>query len=338
MTGLTRRSFLKIAAVASGAVLGMPSFWRTAQAQTTLRLALVESGIPGADDALQHILAEWGNANHVQVQADFYGYPTAVVAAEARSKTGHDIVHLQNFASLLYKEKLEPLDDVAAGILQQYGDFHDNARNLSYHGGTWISLPLAVGSYSYPMVTRIDSWQQEAGLDVTELFPVDASKRQVQKIATFTYDALLVACKRLAAAGHMFGMPISACEDANLWLWALLAAFGSTPVTNTRDIAIESEATRIGIEFVVELSQSMPRDIYNWIGTSNNRWIGSGNGSATLNPPSAWVIARREQPAVAAQLWHHDVPAGPHGRFRGATFGAMASGASHRTSRPPRIC
>jgi ABC-type glycerol-3-phosphate transport system substrate-binding protein len=31
-------------------------------------------------------------------------------------------------------------------------------------------------------------------------------------------------------------------------------------------------------------------------------------------------VAKRLQPAVAAQLWHHDVPAGPHGRFRGSFF------------------
>ena len=71
MTGITRRSFLTTAAAASGAVLGLPGLWRPAQAQTTLRLALGSHSVPGADEAMQQLLAEWGKANHVQVQADF---------------------------------------------------------------------------------------------------------------------------------------------------------------------------------------------------------------------------------------------------------------------------
>ncbi|HSA80337.1 MAG TPA: hypothetical protein VLE23_05910, partial [Geminicoccaceae bacterium] len=50
----------------------------------------------------------------------------------------------------------------------------------------------------------------------------------------------------------------------------------------------------------------------------NNRWIISGNGSCIQNPPSAWTVAVRDQPEVGAQLWHHDTPSGPAGRFRGA--------------------
>ncbi len=64
----------------------------------------------------------------------------------------------------------------------------------------------------------------------------------------------------------------------------------------------------------------MPKDIYGWDDASNNRWIISGKGSAIQNPPSAWSVAKRTQPANAAQMWHHDTPKGPAGRFRGALF------------------
>jgi hypothetical protein len=212
------------------------------------------------------------------------------------------------------------LNDVAEGIINQYGDFDANARYCAYQHGTWLSLPLSSNSFSLPLVSRIAYWQQDAGIDVTKLFPADATQRQAKKIATFTYDTFLAACKRPAAAGHRFGHAISPWGEGNLWLGPLLASFGALPVTATGDIAIESDATLAGIEFVVELSQSMPRDIHSWDNVSNSNWIISGNGSAILNHPGAWIVARRAQPAVAAQLWHHDVPAGPHGRFRGSFF------------------
>ncbi|GIX46122.1 MAG: hypothetical protein KatS3mg131_0333 [Candidatus Tectimicrobiota bacterium] len=62
----------------------------------------------------------------------------------------------------------------------------------------------------------------------------------------------------------------------------------------------------------------MPKEIYGWDDASNNRWLISGKGSAIINPPSAWAVAKRDRPEVAAQCWHHDVPRGPQGRFRGS--------------------
>ena len=34
-----------------------------------------------------------------------------------------------------------------------------------------------------------------------------------------------------------------------------------------------------------------------------------------MNPPSAWAVAKRDAPEIAAQCWTHGFPAGPKGRF-----------------------
>ena len=34
-----------------------------------------------------------------------------------------------------------------------------------------------------------------------------------------------------------------------------------------------------------------------------------------MNPPSAWAVAKRDAPEVAAQCWTHGFPSGPKGRF-----------------------
>jgi ABC-type glycerol-3-phosphate transport system substrate-binding protein len=64
----------------------------------------------------------------------------------------------------------------------------------------------------------------------------------------------------------------------------------------------------------------MPKEIYGWDDASNNRWIISGKGGCISNPPSAWAVAKRTRPDIAAQLWHHDMPKGPKGRYRGALY------------------
>jgi hypothetical protein len=41
----------------------------------------------------------------------------------------------------------------------------------------------------------------------------------------------------------------------------------------------------------------------------------SGKGAMNMNPPSAWAVAKRDAPQIAAQCWTHGFPAGPKGRF-----------------------
>jgi ABC-type glycerol-3-phosphate transport system substrate-binding protein len=89
-------------------------------------------------------------------------------------------------------------------------------------------------------------------------------------------------------------------------------------VSADSEVTVDSDGTRAALEYMKELTQYMPEDVYAWDDAGNNRWIISGTGSCIQNPPSAWAVAVRDQPDVGAQLWHHDTPAGPQGRFRGS--------------------
>ena len=59
----------------------------------------------------------------------------------------------------------------------------------------------------------------------------------------------------------------------------------------------------------------LPADAQSWDNSSNNRALIAGNSSFIYNPPSAWAVAVRDAPAIAADTWHFPVPAGPKGRF-----------------------
>ena len=60
-----------------------------------------------------------------------------------------------------------------------------------------------------------------------------------------------------------------------------------------------------------------PPEVYAWDDAGNNRWLISGKGSSIMNPPSAWAVAKRDNPTVAANCWTHPMPKGPKGRFVG---------------------
>jgi hypothetical protein len=321
MEPTSRRNFLKTAAggAAAATVVGFP---HVSRAQTKLTLGLWDHWVPGANDVLKGIIEEWGRANKVEIAIDFItsiGNKLDLTgAAEYRAGAGHDIIAFGTWNGTLYKDKLEPMSDVAETLIKKYGNFNENATYLNFQDGRWVTLPSPIGSHTYPLETRMDLWKQHAGIDVREIFPVDARKRVPGKVQAWDWKMFLAGAKKVHAAGFPFGASIAENTDSNDWLGPLFASHGVVPMNDKGEVTIESDATVGVIEYLRELTQFMPKEIYGWDDASNNRWLISGKGSAIINPPSAWTVAKRDQPAVAAQVWHHDVPRGPKGHFRGA--------------------
>ncbi len=317
----SRRQFLKTAAlgVAATTLAGIPE---VARAQARLSLGLWDHWVPGANDVLKGIINDWGKANRVDITIDFItsiGNKLQLTgAAEYRAGTGHDIMAFSTWDGTFYKDKLEPLNDVAEAVIKKYGPYNENAVYLNRQDGQWITLPSPIGSHTYPLETRMDLWKQHAGVDVQEMFPADVKKRDRKKVDAWDWKAFLDGARKVHGAGFPIGCSIAANTDSNDWLGPLFASYGSYPMDDKGTITIESEATLEALEYLKELVKSMPPDIYGWDDASNNRWLISGKGSAIFNPPSAWTVAKRDRPEVAAQVWHHDVPRGPKGRFRGS--------------------
>ena len=319
MAHQTRRRFLKTTALATGATLAAP-YIKSARSAGTLSLGMWDHWVPGANDVLAKMCQDWGAANNVEVTLDFItsiGFKNIVTAAaEARARTGHDIFALPTWQVTVHKDSLEPVDELVAELAKQYGPYNDTAAYLCQHDGSWKAIVAPTGSHTYPMVSRLDYWKDIAGIDLLSLFP--AGERDQAKIdAEWTYDNFLAGAKKLHEAGHSFGNPIGPTSDSQDWLGPLFLSFGSEMVNANGDVTVDSDATRAALEFMKELTAAMPPDVYAWDDAGNNRWIVSGTGSCIQNPPSAWAVAVRDQPDVAKQLWHHDTPSGPAGRFRG---------------------
>ena len=339
ITKSTRRVFLQTTTIAAGTALATP-YVKSARSAGKVSVALWDHWVPGANETMRQIIEHWGAANNVEVVVDFLEAGTAenplaqTMAAEARDRSGHDLVWLWDFEAVRHKNALEPVDDIVEALIADYGPFAENASYLGQHDGTWRAVAAPCGSHSYPMVSRLDLWQEHAGIDLQAMFP--AAERDPAAADGWTYQAFLEGCRQLHAVGYPFGNPISSGSDSEMWLAPLLLAFGSQLMTGDGNISVDSDSTRSALDFVKELTQYMPDDIYEWENVSNNRWIIEDKGSAIHNPPSAWAVAKDEAPDIAAQLWHHDVPAGPSGRYRGADpafFGIWSFAANKAAAR-----
>ncbi len=315
----SRREFLKTTAL-SAAILAAPPFVRTSHAAGSLSVAFADHWVPGANEVLKGFVDEWAAANKVDVTLDFItteGFKDIVTAtAEAQAKTGHDLMSHPTWQVAVHQNSLEVVDDVVKEMTAKYGEYNPNAKYLARFDGQWYAVPTSVQDQSFPMVTRMDIWKEHAGIDVKQIFPASPN-RDKAAVAAWTYENFLEGAKKVHKAGKGFGNPIGQTGDSQMWLGALLKSFGSSLVDENGEITVDTDATRAAIEFMRELVQYMPPDVYGWDDGSNNRWIISGKGSAIQNPPSVWAVARRDAPQVAEQLWHHDCPAGPAGRYRG---------------------
>ncbi len=314
---LHRRKFIKGLSATSGYVIAAP-YVKTSHSAGRLLLGLWDHWIPGANDVLENIIVAWGEKNGVEIKVDFItsiGNKLLLTAqAESRAKTGHDIFSQPTWYCSMFRHRLEPLDDVVEDIISKQGPLLDSAKFYAHLDGHWRGSPAPTGSFFDSMVSRFDLFKEHAGIDLQTMFPANEN-RDANLINNWNWDAFLLASEKLYKAGKPFGATIGATPDSR-WLSALFTSYGAELVNKNGEITVDSDEVRQVLEYMSKLTEFMPKSIYAWDDSSNNRWIISGQGSAIFNPASAWAVAKRDNPEIANKLWHHDVPRGPKGRYR----------------------
>jgi ABC-type glycerol-3-phosphate transport system substrate-binding protein len=316
----TRRTVLKTAALTSAAVITAP-YVRGAYAAGSLSLGVWDHWVPGANNALIKVCNEWGAKNKVDVKIDFITSQgekdKLTAAAEAQAGTGHDIMSHRDWNIRIHQAVLEPLDDVIATLIKQYGPISPVAEYLAKIKGAWRGIPTAIGSQVKPCCSRIDLFKQHAGIDLQDMFPADESKYDKAKTDKWTWDLYVDTAQKLYKAGFPVGQPMGQTSDAVDWVGALFNSYGVVFVDAKDNIKIDSNETRQAMEIARKIMEVSPPEVYAWDDAGNNRWLISGKGSSIMNPPSAWAVAKRDNPTVAANCWTHPVPKGPKGRFVG---------------------
>jgi ABC-type glycerol-3-phosphate transport system substrate-binding protein len=309
---MSRRKALKLGAAAAALPL---IHVRAAGAAGKLSVGFGDHWVPGANDVMKKQVAAWSDKTKVDVQADFItsigNKLLLTMAAEAQADAGHDVLAFGQWNALNHADKLEPVDDVMKRLTDQFGPTNHVCEYLGKYKNHWIAVPTV--SLMQPPCGRISVLREKAGIDVTEMYP--AKEGGSPTADNWTYDTMLKAAEACQKANMTFGLGLGQTYDSVDWVGAMFRAFGAALVDGEDDITVKSDEVRQVLEYAQKLAKWLPADAASYDDASDNRALISGKSALIFNPPSAWAVAKRDNPSVAADCWTFAAPAGPKGRF-----------------------
>jgi ABC-type glycerol-3-phosphate transport system substrate-binding protein len=309
-----RRRFVGGTAALSTALVAAP-FVRGAYAAGKLSVGFWDHWVPGANKATEAAARAWAEKEKVELQVDFITSQgnklILTAAAESQARSGHDILALGSWDCARYSEQLAPVDDIMAPAIKANGEASAITTYLGKIGGKWLGVPATPGAQFKGPASRIDLMKQHAGIDVQAMYPVGAPP----KAENWNYDTFLKAAAACHKAGVPFGIGLGTTADSVDTCGAIFQGFGAELVNAKGDITVKSDNVKKALEYWKQLVQYLPPDAPSWDDATNNRTFVAGKTALIMNPPSAWAVARRDQPKIAEQTWHHGMAAGPAGRY-----------------------
>jgi ABC-type glycerol-3-phosphate transport system substrate-binding protein len=309
---VSRRSALTLGAAAALPLVHI----RTGRAAGKVSVAFWDHWVPEGNDVMRKQCEAFGKANQVEVQADFVtsvgSKNILTIAAEAQAKTGHDIQQLPGWEVQNHADSLEPIDDVMKRLTAKYGGVTKAAEYLFTSKGHWLAVPCSAGNQNKGPCGRI-SVLKAAGLDVVKMYP--PASGATPDAENWTYDTMLKVAEACQKAKMTFGVGLGTTPDSVDTAGAMFAAFGAEVVNAKGEVTVGSDAVTHVLEYAQQLVKFLPADAVSYDDASNNRALISGQSALVWNPPSAWAVAKRDAPAVAADCWTFPAPKGPKGRF-----------------------
>lgn len=310
---VSRRQAIKLAAATAALPL---VHIRTAGAAGKVSIGFWDHWVPGANDTMKQQVDAWAAKNHVDVEVDFItstGNKLQLTGvAEAQAKAGHDALTFFNWDVYNVSDALEPVDDVMQRLVAKNGAVDPTCAYLAKAKGHWVAVPSSSGTQTKPPCARI-SWFKKHGLDVVEMYPAKPEHTALQD--AWTWDEFLKYAEYAAKDDMTFGLGTNGPSDATDMHGALFKAFGATLVDKDNNIKLDSPEVMQVLEYAQKLVKFYPKDSASYDDASNNRALISGKSALIFNPPSAWAVAKRDAPQVAADCWTFSSPVGPKGRF-----------------------
>jgi ABC-type glycerol-3-phosphate transport system substrate-binding protein len=311
---ISRRQFVATTAIASAALVSSP-YVRSAHAAGKLSIGFWDHWVPGANDTSKALVKEWAEKEKVDVSIDYItsqGDKNLVtIAAEAQAQQGHDILAMPTWWPHANSDLLEPVNDIMEPLIKQNGTVNNTVQYLGQLDGKWLGVPTCLGSQIKGPCSRIDLMKKYANIDVQEMYPAGSPP----KADNWTLDTFLKAAEACQKGGYAFGIGLGQTSDSVDSAGAFFQSFGAELVNAKGDLTVKTDNVRQALEFYKKLIAFLPPDVAAWDDANNNKWLISGKGAMIMNPPSAWAVAKRDAPEIAAQCWTHGFPSGPKGRF-----------------------
>lgn len=312
---VSRRQAVRLSAAATALPL---VHVRTAGAAGKLNIGFWDHWVPGANPVLRTQVDTWAQQNKVEVTVDFItttgGKLQLTPAAETQAKTGHDVMTFISWDVQNYADSLDPVDEVMDSLQAANGPVNRVCSYLAKYKGHWVAVPASNGTQTKPPCARI-SWFRKHGLDLTAMYPAHDDRNALQD--QWTWENFLKYAEAAQKDGMTFAMGMGGGlnTDATDTHGAIFAAFGGTLIGADGKSQLRSDGTRQAMEYAQRLVKFYPANAVSFDDASNNRALISGRSALIFNPPSAWAVAKRDAPGVAADCWTFPAPAGPKGRF-----------------------
>jgi ABC-type glycerol-3-phosphate transport system substrate-binding protein len=315
-SGVSRRDVLKLGAAAAASAALPLVHVRTARAAGKLSVGFWDHWVPAGNAAMKKQVAAWAKKSKVEVTADFItsvgGKNLLTIAAEAQAKTGHDIQAYPTWQVGNYAQDLEPVDDVVGALAKKYGEINPVSEYLAKIKGHWMAVPSSSGSQYKPSCARISFFKAQ-GLDVQAMYP--AKPEHTSLSDQWTWDTFLKYAEPAQKDNMPFAIGLGQTSDNVDWVGALFRSFGAELVDAKGNITVKSDPVKQALEYMMKLTKFLSNEVYSYDDASNNRALISGKTALIFNPPSAYAVAKRDNPSIAADCWTFPTPAGPKGRF-----------------------
>jgi ABC-type glycerol-3-phosphate transport system substrate-binding protein len=311
-----RRITRRTAVAAAAAALPLVHI-RTAGAAGKLNVGFWDHWVPGANEVMRRQVMEWAEKSKVETTIDFItsvgGKLMLTQQAEYQARKGHDILPVANWEVRNLGDRMEPVDDLVDYLQKQYGQYAPAYSYLGKVKNRWVAVPSSTGSANLTLCGRISLIRQLAGIDIREMYPAAPSPHEIGQ--AWDYDAFMKVAEACFNGGVPFGMGLGSTGDSINNTGAWYAAFGAELIDSNGKITIDSDNMRRFLEWAQRFVKFLPADARSYDDASNNRALISGKSAMIMNPPSAWAVAKRDSPAVAADCWTFPMPKGPAGRF-----------------------
>ena len=212
-------------------------------------------------------------------------------------------------------DDLEPVDDVMGRLTAKYGQTNEAVEYLARSKGHWLAVPSSSGTQMKGPCGRISILKDAAGIDVVAMFPGQAGHAAGRR-------GVDLGCPPEGRRGLRQGRQAvrhRARHDVRFGRYRRLRCSPPTAPnwsTPRATITVKSDAVRQVLEYAQRLVKVLPKDAVSYDDASNNRALISGQSALIWNPPSAWAVAKRDAPAVAAECWTFPAPCRPEGALR----------------------
>jgi multiple sugar transport system substrate-binding protein len=254
--------------------------------------------VEAEDVAFMKIVDAFQKATGVTITVTNESYEDVQPKASVAANTGQGLDMVWGLYSLphLFPTKVLDVTDVADYLGGKYGGWTPSAEAYCKTGNKWVGIPVATsgGLLNY----RISA-VEKAGF---KEFPKDTA-------------GFLELCKGMNKNGTPAGMALGhASGDANGWLHWALWSHGGNMVDKDDKVILNSPETAKALEYVKQLYENFIPGTVSWNDSSNNKAFLAGQLYCTNNGISIYVAAKKENPAIAADMNHAFLPVGPIGK------------------------